>query len=219
MEMALKWLEDRWSRLLPALEPKGARGRRAHSSADVEAEKEWWRQRPSMKKAVSRAKPMTETRNRIREVLLLREDNWWINPKLGAKEHVALKYMNYSMEEWTQMVLPGEEELQLRLAQPLFLTDPEVLVARGEQLLWMQTWPEVVLGIGLNTGRSLAEILKTGVFRAKTAYSVLFAGPMTVYEQMCPFFEVPTFSRAEVVLDALERVRQMFGMQLAYVSR
>ena len=39
---------------------------------------------------------MSETRNRIREVLLLREDNWWINPKSGVKEHLALKYMNVS---------------------------------------------------------------------------------------------------------------------------
>ena len=39
---------------------------------------------------------MSETRNRIREVLLVREDNWWINPKSGVKEHLALKYMNFS---------------------------------------------------------------------------------------------------------------------------
>lgn len=90
---------------------------------------------------------------------------------------------------------------------------------KAEQLLQTTTWPEVILGIGFNTGRSLAEILKTGIFRAKTAYSVLFSGPLTVYEQMCPFFEIPTFSRAEVVLEALTRVRQMFGMQFAFVSR
>src|SRR6266568_1421021 len=72
-----------------------------------------------------------------------------------------------------------EEDLQARLAHPLALSDPQALVEKGGQLLQMRTWPEVVLGIGLNTGRSLAEILKTGIFRAKTAYSVLFSGPMT----------------------------------------
>jgi hypothetical protein len=163
--------------------------------------------------------PMTETRNRIREVLLLREDNWWINPKSQVKEHIALKYLNFSTEEWTRITLPDKEVLQERLEQPLLLTNSEELVARGEHLLEMDTWPEVVLGIGLNTGRSLAEILKTGVFRPKTAYSVLFAGPVTVYEQMGAFFEVPTLVRSQLVLDALSRVRQMFGMQFAFVER
>jgi hypothetical protein len=48
-------------------------------------------------------------------------------------------------------------------------------VEKAEQLLQTTTWPEVILDIGFNTGRSLAEILKTGIFRAKTAYSVLFS--------------------------------------------
>jgi len=217
-EMALKWLQERWETLLPALEPLG-REQEEHMREICEAEKEWWRRRPGMKQMRSLAKPMTETRNRIREVLLVGEENWWMNPKSGAKEHLALKYMNFSTEEWTQMGEPREEEVQSRLGQPLVLTQPEVLIERGESLLQMETWPEIVLGIGVNTGRSLAEILKTGLFGSKTTYSVLFAGPMTVYEQMCPFFEVPTFTRAELVLEALRRVRQMFGMQFAYVSR
>jgi hypothetical protein len=73
-----------------------------------EAEKECWRHRPGMKKMRSLAKPMTETRHRIREVLLVGEENWWRNPKSGAREHIALKYMNFSTEEWTQMAQPRE---------------------------------------------------------------------------------------------------------------
>lgn len=215
--MARKWLEERWEALLPALEPLG-KEQEEQIRVLCEAEKEWWRQRPGMKER-SLNTPMTETRNRIREVLLLREDNWWINPKSQVKEHIALKYLNFSTEEWTRITLPDKEVLQERLEQPLLLTNSEELVARGEHLLEMDTWPEVVLGIGLNTGRSLAEILKTGVFRPKTAYSVLFAGPVTVYEQMGAFFEVPTLVRSQLVLDALSRVRQMFGMQFAFVER
>lgn len=216
--MAMKWLEERWGTLIGALEVLG-KEQEEQIRLLCEAEKGWWRQRPGMKKVSSLKNPMTETRNHIREVLLLREDNWWINPKSQAKEHLALKYLNFSTEEWTQMSLPSEEALQARVLQPLFLADPDAVLERGEQLLQMQTWPEIVVGIGLNTGRSLAEILKTGVFRPKTAYSVLFSGPLTVYEQMCPFFEVPTFARADVVLEACLRVRQMFGMQFAFVSR
>jgi hypothetical protein len=171
--MTLKWLEARWETLLPALEPLG-REQEEQIRALCEAEKDCWRQRPGMREFRSLGKPMTETRNRIREVLFVREDNWWINPKSGAKEHLALKYMNFSTQEWTQLSFPDEEVLQERLARPLFLTDPTELIARGEQLLEQSTWPEIVVGIGLNTGRSLAEVLKTGVFRAKTASCRVF---------------------------------------------
>ena len=216
--MAMKWLEERWATLLPALELLGA-AQEAQIRQLCEAEKDWWRQRPGMNAVNSLRKPMTETRNRIRESLLLREDNWWINPKSEAKEHLALKYLNFSTAEWTQMALPSEEERQARLAQPLLLTRPEVLVARSTQLLQRSTWPELVLGIGLNTGRSVAEILKTGLFQAKRAYAVCFAGPMTIYERMCPWFEIPTFVRAEAVLDVVARMRQLFGMHFAFVGR
>jgi hypothetical protein len=201
--------------LIPALEPLLS-AQEEEIQAICEAEKEWWQKRPGIKKLGSLGKPMTDTRNHIREVLEVRDDNCWKNPKSGVREHIALKYMNFSTEEWTQMSLPSREELQARLAEVLELRDPEAL---GGRLLGMETWPELVLGVGLNTGRSLAEILKTGIWRAKTSYSVLFSGPMTVYEKMCPFFEIPTFSRAEVVLEALSRVREMFGMQFAYGTR
>ena len=81
---------------------------------------------------VATRKPMTETRNRIREVLEVRENNSWINPKTGMSEHIALKYMNFSTEEWTQMSLPADAELQARLAEVLELRDPQALVALGE---------------------------------------------------------------------------------------
>ncbi len=216
--MATKWLEERWASLIPALEPLG-NDECEEIRAICEAEKEWWRKRPGIRALGSLGKPMTDTRNHIREVLEVRDDNSWINPKTGVPEHIALKYMNFSTEEWTQMSLPADAELQARLVEVMELRDPRALVALGERLLRMSAWPELVLGIGLNTGRSLAEILKTGIWRAKTAYSVLFSGPMTVYEKMCPFFEIPTFSRAEVVLEAISCVREMFGMQFAYVTR
>jgi hypothetical protein len=212
------WLEERWASLIPALEPLGS-AQEGEIRAICEAEKEWWRKRPGIRALLSLGKPMTDTRNHIREVLEVRDDNSWINQKTGVPEHLALKYMNFSTEEWTQMSLPADAELQARLAEVLELRDPEALVTLGERLLRMSAWPELVLGVGLNTGRSLAEILKTGIWRAKTSYSLLFSGPMTVYEKMCPFFEIPTFSRAEVVLEALSRVREMFGMQFAYGTR
>jgi hypothetical protein len=101
--MAMKWLEERWETLIPALDQLG-KEQEEQMRLLCEAEKDWWRQRPGMNVVNSLRKPMTETRNHIREVLLLRDDNWWINPKSQAKEHLALKYLNFSTEEWTQMV-------------------------------------------------------------------------------------------------------------------
>ncbi len=216
--MALRWLEERLAKLLPVLD---ALGQEQEEELRVlcEAEKEAWRQRPRMKAEISLNVPMIQTRNRIREELFLRDDNWWINPKSGEKEHIALKHMNFSTEEWTRMALPKEEVLQTRLAQPLVLSDPDGVVQQGEMLLQMDAWPELVLGIMLNTGRTLAEILKTGVFRVKTPYSLQIAVPMTVHERLTPFFEVPTFARAERIVEAIERVRWMFGMQFAFTDR
>ena len=121
----------------------------------------------------------------LREVLLVREENWWINPKSGVLEHLALKYLNFSTEEWVQMNLPSQEELQMRQAHVLPLANASALLAKAEQLLAMSSWPEMVVGIGLTTGRSLVEILHTGHFTQKSAYSILFAGPFTVYERLC----------------------------------
>lgn len=80
--MAIKWLEERWAVLLPALEPLG-REQEEQIRALCEAEIAWWRQRPGLS-ARSLGTPMTLTRNRIREVLLVGEENSWINPRVGS---------------------------------------------------------------------------------------------------------------------------------------
>src|SRR5579864_6385017 len=103
--MTIKWLEERWASLIPALEPLLST-QEEEIRAICEAEKEWWRKRPGIRAPVSLGKPMTDTRNHIREVLEVRDDNCWTNPKTGVPEHIALKYMNFSTDEWTQMSLP-----------------------------------------------------------------------------------------------------------------
>ena len=216
--MASKWLEERWEVLLPLLATLG-QAQEEQMKCLCEAELEIWRQRPSLKQVNSLRKPLTETRNRIRETLPVTDDNGWINPKSEAKEHLALKYLNFSPEEWVQMNLPASEELHLRQTHPLPLTNLSALLAKAEHLVQMETWPELVVGIGLVTGRGLVEVLHTGHFTAMSAYSILFTGPMTIYEQMCDPFEVPTLIQADLVLDALHRLRQFFGNHFVGVER
>src|SRR5882724_2644502 len=174
--MASKWLQERWEVLLPTLASLG-QGQEEEIKRMCEAELEVWRRRPSLKQAISLQKPLTETRNRIRETFPLTDGNWWCNPKSGQKEHLALKYLNFSTEEWIQIQVPSEEELWERREHPL---------------LQSNAWPEIVVGIGLATGRGIVEILQTGHFTRKSAYSLLFVAPMTVYEVLCDPFEVPT---------------------------
>jgi hypothetical protein len=208
--MASKWLQERWEVLLPTLAFLGC-AQEEEIKHICEAELEVWRQRPSLKRAISLQKPLTETRNRIRETFALTDGNWWRNPKSGQKEHLALKYLNFSTEEWIEIQAPSEEKLRERRDHPLLLACPWDLLEKVEQLLQSKVWPELVVGIGLATGRGIVEILQTGHFRRKSAYSMLFAAPMTVYEVLCDPFEVATLVRVEAVLSAVERVRQFFG--------
>lgn len=216
--MASKWLEERLEQLLPVLASLGQE-QEEYIKRVCEEELQAWRERPGLQGKYSLGKPVTEARNRIRETLQLTETNCWINPKSGAREHLSLKYLNLSSLEWTQMHIPSEEELRHRQAYPLPLRDVPTILAKVEQLLQMKAWPELVVGLGLATGRGLVEVLQRGQFTRSSAYIVSFAGPMTVYERMCDPFEVPTLVRAELVLEALSRLRGFFQHHFEGVSR
>lgn len=179
--MASRWLEERWAVLLPALAPLGVR-QEEQIKRLCEGELEGWRERPSLRKANSLRKPLTQTRNRIRETLVVTQENGWIDPKSGSREHLALKYLNLPEAEWMQM--NGRSEQEQRRREPLVLPNPSLLVSKAEHLLQMKSWPEIVVGLGLVTGRGLVEILKTGQWSEKAEYAVWFAGPMTIAEQM-----------------------------------
>lgn len=214
--MVSRWLEERWEVLLPALAALGVE-QEEQIKRLCEGELEGWRERPSVRKANSLRKPLTQTRNRIRETLVVTQENGWIDPKSGSREHLALKYLNLPEAQWVQMNVASEEEQRRRV--PLLLPNPSLLLSEAEQLLQMKSWPEIVVGLGLVTGRGLVEVLKTGQFREKSAYVVWFAGPMTIAEQMCEPFEVPTLVRASVVIEALHRLRAFFGNYFRWVDR
>jgi telomere resolvase len=221
--MASKWLEERLERLLPVLASLGQE-QEEQIKRLCEEELQAWRERPSLQGKYSLGKPITETRNRLRETLQLIDTNCWINPKSGAREHLSLKYLNLSSQEWTQMNTPSEEELHQRQAHPLPLRNVPVLLSKVEQLLKTKAWPELVVGAGLATGRGVVEVLHTGYFTLQSAYIVRFSGPMTVYERMCDPFEVPTLVHADLVLEALQRLREFFeghfdGMSRGNISR
>jgi hypothetical protein len=141
--------------------------------------------------------------------LPLTAENRWFNPRTGEWEHLALKYLNFAQEEWMHLNLPSQEEVQRKVAHPLHLRDPEAIVTCGEWLLRAGSWPEVVLGVVINTGRSVAEIVKTGQFHVQTKYSVWYEGAPHRSDFRESHFEIPTFSPASLVVEAVERVRRI----------
>lgn len=204
-EMSAKWLEERWECLLPKLARYGKEEEEEIRKL-CEEEVAEWRRRGGERRGKSLQAPLTQTRQRVRQ-LEVTVENGWINPRTREREHLALKYLTVSSEEWREMRGPREERMRRREEQPLWLGEPEEIVERGRQLLQGQQWAEVVLGIVLNTGRSISEVLKGRGFEPKGAYTLVFE--RGVRRRDCPpvSMEVPTFARAEQVMSALRGVR------------
>lgn len=118
------------------------------------------------------------------------------------------------------LTLPAPDRLAARGKNPLPVADAEGLLLQIERLFEQRGWPELVLAVGMATGRSVAEILKTGEFREKTAYSVWFAGPSEpCIKCSVSRLRYPALVRAERVLAAVERLRGLFGQHFASVER
>ena len=202
--MTKKWLAERWDIFLPAL--AAAQDRELQQLCEEELAT--WRARPTMKSASALRIPLTETRNKIRE-LPLTPQNRWTNPRTKKQEHLALKYLNVSPEEWAAWNAPSEDRLQERLENVQLVHDPEGLVATAVQLLHSQRWDEIVVGLAVTTGRRLSEVLKTGEFFLEEPYTITFAGQLKRKDKLLTPYEIPTLCEARLVIDAWQRLRDL----------
>src|SRR6185312_8875540 len=109
-----QWLMERLDELLPLLEALDQR-QEAEIQRLCEVEIAAWRARPTMRSLRSLNTPMIDARNAIRERLAVTETNSWINPRTQEREHLALRYLNFSPEEWAAMRALTEEGRQERL--------------------------------------------------------------------------------------------------------
>jgi hypothetical protein len=199
------WLQQQWETLIPALEVLGV---------DQEAEIErlcvaaiaHWRDERKMSLSSMRV-PMTDTRNRIKQIPLT-PANRWKNPQSGQYEHIVCKYMNFTPEEWDSINAPTKEDIQDRQEHQEFIENPAAIVAKAEKLLTSDRWYDLVAGLALATGRRLTEVLKTARFFPCTLYSVTFDGRIKKREDvnLLPY-EIPTLVRAELVIAAWKRLR------------
>ncbi len=205
--MSAKWLEARWDVLIPQVVRCGI-AQEEEIRRLCEEEIAAWKSRSRCSTVSSLRTPLTQTRNRVRQLDVTAE-NSWVNPKTRKREHLALKYLTLSADEWMQLRMPSEQSMQRREAQPLWLSAPDVIVERGTQLLEGRHWADVVLGIVVNTGRSLSEILKGGRFHARTTYSLVFERRNWRLDRPQVTLEIPSFARAEQVIAAQARVRRL----------
>lgn len=168
-----------------------------------------WRARPTMLVESSLQEPLRHARNAIREHLPLTGANQWKNPKTKQDEHIALKYLNFSLEEWQRINTDSQERFAQRLREQQRIDDPDAVVRLSEDLLRRQEWYHLALGVTIATGRRITEVLKTGVFSPKTAYTLWFKGQLKTKASDLEAYEIPTLVPADLVLAAIARLRQL----------
>lgn len=168
-----------------------------------------WRARPTMVEESSLQDPLRHARNAIREHLPLTSVNRWKNPKTKQDEHIALKYLNFSLEEWQRINSDSEERFARRLREQQRIDAPDAMVRLSEDLLRREEWYNLALGVTMNTGRRITEVLKTGIFSPKTAYTLWFKGQLKTKAYDLEVYEIPTLAPADLVLSAVTRLRQV----------
>jgi hypothetical protein len=205
--MAKAWLAEEWRDFLPRIAQLGT-AQEEEIARLCEAQITAWRARPQMKKPSSLRVPMTATRNKIKEIPLT-EANRWKNPRTGKFEHIALKYMNFSEEEWAAMNALADEKFQQRLEQQQLIDHPLEVVARAEKLLASDRSDDLAVGLAVVTGRRLTELLKTGRFFPRSLYTVTFDGQLKRRDIILDPYEIPTLVPAELVLSAWRKLRSL----------
>jgi len=110
--MVPTWLAERWQTLFPALEALGT-----DQESEIERlcaeEKAAWRARLEI--TTNLRNLMAATRNEIKKLLEVTDSNSCINLRTMEYEHVALKYMTFSEEEWQEMNAISQKRLRVRM--------------------------------------------------------------------------------------------------------
>ena len=207
--MASRWLTVRWEELIPALEAAGDDETQIEQICQNEIS--LWRARPSIKEESSLRVPLSATRTHLKEVFRekLTDRNTWFNPREQAREHLSLKYLNFSDEEWAALGASSSAALQERLEDQQFFRDPDGLVALAVQLLKSDRWDDIVVGLAVVTGRRHTEVLKTAMFYPNTRYTLTFAGQLKRRDKMLDPYEIPVLCEASLAFDAWQRLRKM----------
>jgi hypothetical protein len=199
------WVAQRMTEFLPLIAPLTLADEEK-IAALCAAEVEGIRQRPGLKSRLSWKEPLKDMRTIISVQIPLTDQNSYINRR-GQREHIALKYLTFTDEEWASMSQPSAKKAQERLTHQSFIRRPDEVVERMRRLIGSNRWEEVAAGLSCATGRRLAEVLRFGVVREKSLYSVWFGGQRKT--SIDGEYEIQTLVPAHEVVQAWNRLRML----------
>ncbi|MDJ0536196.1 MAG: protelomerase family protein [Xenococcaceae cyanobacterium MO_207.B15] len=135
--------------------------------------------------------------------------------------HPALEVVGLTTEQWITINQVAQEKLQHRTTK--LINDPDAVVNTAQGLLLSDQWSEIAAGLATVTGRRCSELLQTASFSYCSPYSVLFTGATKRRnEENDHEFEIPTLVKAELVLNAIARLRSLLptdGLNLKQINQ
>ena len=198
--------QDRWHGELAAIIVQATLQQEAELEALWERTLRWLKEERGLQ-GNSLRKPITQIRGLIKQ-LDLTADNTWTDPRSKKQEHIALHIFNLPEVEWERMNARSGLTLQERLENQQFLEYPDQIVNKGLILVQSSDWAELLVALGLGTGRRFWELVKTGTFVERTPYSVNFTGQLKGHSRE-EEFEIPTLYRAFLVVEGIQRLRRL----------
>ena len=201
----MDWITERVTAFIPQIELLGLADE-ATLQRLCEQEIENWRARGLAQASLNT--PMTAMRTAIKKIPLT-EHNTWIDPRKNEAKHIALKYMNYSPEEWEAIKASTKRTLMQRKHNRQLIERPDDYVQLITQYLASENWAEVVAAWCAAVGARLTEGLYTAFITVSTDYTVLFGGQLKQpsYPDEPPY-EKPTLVPAHLLVEPLARLRQ-----------
>ncbi len=141
--------------------------------------------------------------------------------KAIREEHPALDDVGFSPEEWTEINMPSEQAVAHHSAKPI--ANPNEIARRAAVLLDSDSWSEIAAGLAVATGRRAAEVIQTANFEQASQWSVWFIGALKRHGEPEELrFEIPTLVKANSVIKATQRLREMLdtdGMSNREINR
>ena len=128
-----------------------------------------------------------------------------------VRQHIALKWMNYSSEFHQQRQAPTQAKAKAQRRQRVAFEPQPVIDAAIAALSSSSTW-EVAAAIILLTGRRPTEILKSGDFTQVGAYQLEFSGQLKSRGQKTTY-EIYCLARSHLLIDAFTRFRRIASVR------
>ena len=129
-----------------------------------------------------------------------------------VRQHIALKWMNYSSEFHQQRQAPTQAKAKAqRRSRVAFEPQPVIDAAVAALSSSSSTW-EVAAAIILLTGRRPTEILKSGDFTQVGAYQLEFSGQLKQRNHE-PTYTIYSLVRSHRLIDAFTRFRRIASVR------